>query len=96
MRGTMMIQRRLTALAGAALLAARSGAALLPVAIINSHRALGTGQSRLRLVPIQIRVGEPLPPPASRRKPDLEATTLELQRRVNALLDQGLLTKRSH
>lgn len=81
---------------GAALLAARSGAALLPVAIINSHRALGTGQSRLRLVPIQIRVGEPLPPPASRRKPDLEATTLELQRRINALLDQGLLTKRSH
>ena len=83
-------------LPGAALLAARSGAALLPVAIINSHRALGAGQSRLRLVPIQLRVGEPLPPPASRRKPDLEATTLELQRRINALLDQGLLTKRSH
>jgi len=81
---------------GAALLAARSGAPLLPVAIINSHRALGPGQSVPRLVPIQLRIGEPLPPPASRRKPDLEATTLELQRRINALLDQGLLSNRSH
>ena len=79
---------------GAALLAARSGSPLLPVAIINSHRALGTGQSMPRLVPIQLRIGEPVPPPASRRKPDLEATTLELQRRINALLDQGLLSSR--
>jgi 1-acyl-sn-glycerol-3-phosphate acyltransferase len=79
---------------GAALLAARSGSPLLPVAIINSHRALGTGQSLPRLVPIQLRIGEPVPPPASRRKPDLEATTVELQRRINALLDQGLLSSR--
>ena len=79
---------------GAALLAARSGSPLLPVAIINSHRALGTGQSLPRLVPIQIRIGEPVPAPASRRKPDLEATTVELQRRINALLDQGLLSSR--
>ena len=82
-------------LPGAALLAARSGAPLVPVAIINSHRAMGPGKGLLRLVPIQIRVGEPVPAPASRRKPDLEATTQELQRRINALLDQGLLTSRS-
>lgn len=74
---------------GAALLAARSGAPLLPVAIINSHRALGPGQNRLRPVAIVLRIGTPIPAPASRRKPDLEATTLELQRRINALLDQG-------
>lgn len=74
---------------GAALLSARSGAPLLPVAIINSHRALGTGQSWPRLVPIQLRIGEPIPAPASRRKPDLESTSIELQRRINALLDQG-------
>ena len=48
---------------GAALLAARAGAPLLPVAIINSHRALGPGQSQLRLVPVHIRIGQPIPPP---------------------------------
>lgn len=74
---------------GAALLSARSGAPLLPVAIVNSHRALGTGRSWPRLVPVQLRIGEPMPAPKSRRKPDLEAATVELQRRINALLDQG-------
>ena len=74
---------------GAALLAARSGAALLPVAILNSHRALGVGRSRPRLVRLEMRIGIPVPAPSSRRKPELEATTSELQRRINALLDQG-------
>ena len=74
---------------GAALLAARSGAALLPVAILNSHRALGVGRSRPRLVRLEMRIGIPVPAPNSRRKLELEATTRELQRRINALLDQG-------
>ncbi|MAR07197.1 MAG: 1-acyl-sn-glycerol-3-phosphate acyltransferase [Cyanobium sp. NAT70] len=78
-------------LPGAALLAARSGAPLLPVAIINSHRALGSGSSWPRLVPIQLRIGAVIPPPSGRRKADLEATTEEVQRRINSLLDQGLL-----
>lgn len=72
---------------GAALLAARSGAPLLPVAIVNSHRALGTGQVVPRLVPLQLRVGEPVPAPASRRRADLDATTAILQQRINALLE---------
>jgi len=76
--------------AGAALLAARSGAPLLPVAIINSHRALGPGKSGIRLVPIQIRIGTPIPPPASRKRPDLDLATEACQRQINALLDQGL------
>ena len=76
---------------GAALLAARSNAPLLPVAIINTHRVLGTGKSWPRIVPIQLRIGEPIPAPSSRRKPDLEAATMELQRRINNLLDQGLV-----
>lgn len=78
-------------LPGAALLAARSGAPLLPVAILNSHRALGSGHSLPRLVPIQLRIGEPVPAPSGRRRADLDATTAELQRRINSLLDQGLL-----
>ena len=78
-------------LPGAALLAARTGAPLLPVAILNSHRALGSGRSLPRLVPIQLRIGEPVPAPAGRRRTDLDVTTAELQRRINSLLDQGLL-----
>ena len=74
-------------LPGAALLAARSGAPLLPVAIVNSHRALSSGRLWPRLVPLQLRVGAPIPAPASRRRPDLDATTALLQERINALLD---------
>ena len=76
---------------GAALLAARAGVPLLPVAIINSHRALGTGSRRARLLPIHIRIGTPIPPPASRRRADLDATTAACQEQINTLLDQGLI-----
>jgi 1-acyl-sn-glycerol-3-phosphate acyltransferase len=77
---------------GAALLAARAGVPLLPVAIINSHRALGPGQSQPRLVPVHIRIGTPVPPPASRRRADLDATTRVVQEQINRMLDQGLIT----
>lgn len=76
---------------GAALLAARAGVPLLPVAIINSHRAMGVRQRWLRLVPVHIRIGTPIPPPNSRRRADLDRVTAEAQRQINALLDQGLL-----
>ena len=76
-------------LPGAALLAARTRAPLLPVAIHNSPRALGTGRSWPRLVPIQLRIGDTIPAPASRRRADLDATTALLQERIKALLDQG-------
>ncbi len=80
-------------MAGAALLAARSGANLLPVAIINSHRAFGAGSRWPRLVPIHLRIGRSIPPPLSKRKLDLECTTEELQKNINFLLDQGLVTR---
>jgi len=78
--------------AGAALLAARAGVPLLPVAIINSHRALGPGQGAPRLVPIHIRIGTPVPPPASRRRPDLDRTTAAVQAQINRMLDEGLIS----
>ena len=80
-----------TPLAGAALLAARAGAPLLPVAIVNSHRALGPHGAPLRLVPVHVRIGTPIPPPASRRREDLDAVTRAAQEQINALLDQGLI-----
>ena len=78
--------------AGAALLAARAGVPLLPVAIINSHRALGTGSRSARLVPVHIRIGTPIPPPASRKRADLDQATAACQTQINALLDQGLIS----
>jgi 1-acyl-sn-glycerol-3-phosphate acyltransferase len=76
---------------GAALLAARAGAPLLPVAIVNSHRALGPQGAGVRLVPVHIRIGTPIPPPASRRREDLDAVTRAAQAQINALLEQGLI-----
>jgi 1-acyl-sn-glycerol-3-phosphate acyltransferase len=76
---------------GAALLAARAGVPLLPVAILNSHRALGRGQALPRPVPVHIRIGTPIPPPASRRRVDLDASTAACQEQINALLDLGLI-----
>jgi 1-acyl-sn-glycerol-3-phosphate acyltransferase len=76
---------------GAALLAARAGAPLLPVAIVNSHRALGPSQSWPRWLPVHIRIGTPIPPPASRRRADLDVATAACQEQINRLLDQGLL-----
>ncbi len=76
---------------GAALLAARAGVPLLPVAIVNSHRALGPDGNPLRLVPVHIRIGTPIPPPPSRRRADLDAVTRAAQEQINALLDQGLI-----
>ena len=80
---------------GAALLAARAGVPLLPVAIINSYRVLGSGSRRARLLPIHIRIGTPIPAPASRKRADLELATRACQEQINALLDQGLI-RESH
>ena len=79
-------------MAGAALLAARNGAPLLPVAIINSYRVLGKGSRWLRLLPVHMRIGNPIPPPQSRRKIDLEKTTQRLQQEINSLIDKGLIS----
>ncbi len=76
---------------GAALLAARTGASLLPVAIVNSHRVLGTRKGLPRLLPIHLRIGKTIPPPENRNKEDLKATTEKLKNDINSLLDLGII-----
>ncbi len=78
-------------MAGAALLAARTGSSLLPVAIINSHRALKKKGFLPRLLPIHLRIGLPIPPPKTRKKAELMETTKTLQLIINSMLDEGLL-----
>ena len=72
---------------GAALLAAGSGAQLLPVALVNTHRVLGAHQRRPRLLPVEVRIALPLPPPPSGRRADLLACTRACQAAINGLLD---------
>ncbi len=76
---------------GAALLAARTGCPILPVAIVNSHRAFPKGSFIPRFVSIHLKVGELIQPPATRKKEDLILTTKEIQLAINSMLDKGLI-----
>ena len=77
--------------AGAALLAARTGSPILPVAIVNSHRAFPKGSLFPRFVSIHLRVGQLIQPPKTRKRQDLTSTTKEIQISINSMLDQGLI-----
>tara|TARA_B100000674_G_scaffold396383_1_gene341091 strand:- start:107 stop:679 length:573 start_codon:yes stop_codon:yes gene_type:complete len=76
---------------GAALLAARTGSPILPVAIVNSHRAFPKGSILPRFIPIHLRVGELIQPPKTKKREDLTSTTSEIQYSINAMLDKGLI-----
>ena len=59
---------------------------LLPVAIVNSHRLI-----RFKLfIPffskIVIKVGEPIQPPQSSSRDDLNSITIQLQDKINNLI----------
>ena len=76
---------------GAALLSARTGCPILPVAIVNSHRAFPKGSLLPRCVSIHLRVGELIPPPISKKREDLTSKTKEIQISINSMLDKGLI-----
>ena len=76
---------------GAALLSARTRCPILPVAIVNSHRAFPKGSILPRLVSIHLKVGKLIQPPATRKRESLEATSKEIQSAINAMLDDGLI-----
>ena len=76
---------------GAAFLAARTCCPILPVAIVNSHRAFPKGSFLPRFVSIHLKVGELIQPPATRKREDLLSTTKEVQLSINSMLDEGLI-----
>ena len=82
--------------AGAALLSARTGCPILPVAIVNSHRAFPKGSFLPRFVSIHLKVGELIQPPTTRKREDLTSTTKEIQLAINSMLDQGLIKRISN
>ena len=75
--------------AGAALLAARTGCPILPVAIVNSHRAFPKGSFLPRFVSIHLKVGKLIQPPLTRRREELKIVTNEIQLAINSMLDKG-------
>ncbi len=76
---------------GAALLAARTGCPILPVAICNSHKAFPKGSFLPRFVSIQLKVGQIIQPPSTRKREDLVSTTKDIQLAINSMLDKGII-----
>jgi len=78
---------------GAALLASRTGCPILPVAIVNSHRAFPKGSFIPRFVSIHLKVDELIKPPSTRKREDLVSTTKAIQLAINSMLEEGLINK---
>lgn len=73
---------------GAALLAAKAQAPLLPVSLWGTQAILAKG-SVPRSVPITVRIGEMIAPPTSTNRDELEAITQRCVMAIHALHDQG-------
>jgi len=71
---------------GAALLAFKNQKSLLPVAIVNSHRLIRFKFCIPLFSKIVIKVGEPVQPPQSSSKDDLNSVTIYLQDKINNLI----------
>ena len=71
---------------GAALLAFKNQKLLLPVAIVNSHRLIRFKFCIPIFSKIIIKVGQPIKPPQSSSRGDLNSVTIHLQENINNLI----------
>jgi len=71
---------------GAALLAFKNQKLLLPVAIVNSHRLIRFRGFIPFFSKVVIKVGEPVQPPQSSSRHDLNSVTMHLQDKINNLI----------
>lgn len=74
---------------GAAWLSAKTQAPLLPVSLWGTHAIFRKGATGPRPVPITVRIGAVIPPPASSDRAALEAVTQQCATAINALHDLG-------
>lgn len=70
---------------GAALIAAKAKAPLLPVCLCGTEKILTLGSKLPKCIPIEIRIGDIIPPPSSTKKEQLEATTQICAQAINQL-----------
>ncbi|EKQ70765.1 1-acyl-sn-glycerol-3-phosphate acyltransferase [Leptolyngbyaceae cyanobacterium JSC-12] len=74
---------------GAAMIAAKAQAPLLPVSLWGTHAIFQKGSALPRPVPVTVRVGELMPPPTSSKREELEIVTQQCADAINSLLDLG-------
>jgi 1-acyl-sn-glycerol-3-phosphate acyltransferase len=74
---------------GAALIAAKAQAPLLPVSLWGTHRILPKGAKFPRALPVTVRIGQPIAPPLSTEKADLQAVTQACTDSIHQMHDLG-------
>lgn len=74
---------------GAAMIAAKAQLPLLPVCLWGTQKILQKGIPFPLPVPLTLRIGELIDPPASSKRGDLEAVTQKCATAINALHDLG-------
>ncbi|PPS41534.1 1-acyl-sn-glycerol-3-phosphate acyltransferase [Chroococcidiopsis sp. TS-821] len=74
---------------GAALIAAKTKAPLLPVSLWGTHKIMQKGSVIPRSVPVTVRIGQVIPPPSSTDKTELLAVTQQCANAIASLHDLG-------
>ena len=74
---------------GAALIAAKAQAPLLPVSLWGTHRIVPKGVRFPRAVPVTVRIGELIAPPDSTHREELQAVTQKCTDVIHRLHDLG-------
>ncbi len=74
---------------GAALLAAKSQAPLLPVSLWGTQAIISKGRKFPRPVPVTVRIGQPIMPPTSTNRKELEFVTQQCVEAIHAMHDLG-------
>ncbi|WP_416672089.1 lysophospholipid acyltransferase family protein [Egbenema bharatensis] len=74
---------------GAAMIAAKAQVPLLPVSLWGTEAIIQKGAKLPRSVPVTVRIGEPIPPPAPGDRVALETVTQQCVEAIHALHDLG-------
>lgn len=74
---------------GAAWIAAKAQVPLLPISLWGTEKILTKGSSFPKPVPLTVRIGEIIPPPASTKKENLQIVTNQCAKVINSLHDLG-------
>ena len=74
---------------GAALIAAKAKAPLLPVSLWGTQEILQKGSALPQTVPVTVRIGQVIDAPSSTEREELQAVTQQCVAAINMLHDLG-------